>query len=157
MHRDVVKFIEQMGLHWEEDGLSRIAGRIFGLALVSPEPCSLDDIAATLKVSKASVSNDARMLHRMGLIERVSFAGDRRDYYQITRDSIERGIETKLHRLRAFASLITAAADLPIKSEEVHRRLEAHEVAHREIIESLEHVIASLRKSPPAAKRKRVS
>lgn len=157
MHRDVAKFIEQMGLLWEEEGLSRIAGRIYGLAFVSPDPCSLDVIADTLKVSKASVSNDARMLHRMGLIERVSFTGDRRDYYQITRDSIERGIETRLSRLRAFESLIASAGALPIKSDEVHRRVEAHEVAHREIIEALEHVIAKLKKSPPATKRKRVS
>ena len=157
MHRDVADFVERMGLLWEEEGLSRIAGRIFALAFISPEPCSLDDIASTLKVSKASVSNDARMLHRMGLIERVSFTGDRRDYYQITRDSIERGIETRLHRLRAFESLMASAAALPIKSEEVQRRIEAHELAHREIIEALEHVSASLRKSPVAARRKRTS
>lgn len=145
MHRDVARFIERMGLLWEEEGLPRIAGRIFGLALVSPGPCSLDEIAATLKVSKPSVSNDARMLHKLGLIERVSFPGDRKDYYQLTRDSIERGLETRVLRLRAFQSAIASAASLPIKSEEVLQRIEAHEVAHRAVIEALEGVIETLK------------
>ncbi len=145
MHRDIGRFIERMGLLWEDEGLPRIAGRIFGLALISPDPCSLDRIAETLKVSKPSVSNDARMLHKLGLIERVSFPGDRKDYYQVTRDSVERGLETRVLRLRAFQSAIAAASSLPIRSPEVLRRIEAHELAHRAVIEALEKVLRTLK------------
>jgi DNA-binding transcriptional regulator GbsR (MarR family) len=145
MHRDVARFIERMGLLWEEEGLPRIAGRIFGLALVSPEPCSLDAIAAALKVSKPSVSNDARILDKLGLIERVSFPGDRKDYYQVTRDSVERGLETRVLRLRAFQSAIASAAALPIRNPEVLQRIEAHELAHRAVIEALEKVLLTLK------------
>ena len=153
MHRDVAAFIERMGLLWEEEGLPRIAGRIFGLALLSPEPCSLDDIAATLKVSKPSVSNDARMLLKLGFMERVSFPGDRKDYYQLTRDSIERGLETRVVRLRAFQKAIASAASLPIRNEEVLARIEAHGLAHEAVIEALEGVIGRLKASHPTSAR----
>ena len=41
-------FIENMGLSLEADGLPRIAGRIFGLLLVSEGALSLDDLASEL-------------------------------------------------------------------------------------------------------------
>jgi DNA-binding transcriptional regulator GbsR (MarR family) len=150
MHRDVAKFIERMGLLWEEEGLPRIAGRIYALVLLSPDPCSLDFLAETLRVSKPSVSNDARLLHKLGLIERISFSGDRKDYYQLTRDSIERSLETRVLRLRSFQSTIASAASLPIRNEEVLRRIEAHELAHQAVIHALESVITRLRTRAPS-------
>ncbi len=153
MHRSIEEFIERMGLLWESDGFTRIAGRIYALALVSPEPKSLDDIAETLKVSKASVSNDARMLHRLGLIERVSYPGDRRDYYQLTRDSIERSIETRIQRLEAFQKVLGSAVDLPIGKGEVYRRIEAHHLANKAVVDALREVATTLeasRKPAPA-------
>ena len=148
MHRDVAQFIERMGLLWEQEGLTRIAGRIFGLALVSPDPCSLDEIAEALGVSKASVSNDARMLEKLGFVERVSLPGDRRDYYRITRDSIVRSLSTKLQRLRVFQDVMSDARTLPIKNADVRQRIEAHDVAHRAIIEALEGALAELKDRP---------
>src|SRR5687768_7992600 len=106
MHRDVESFIERCGVLWEKDGLPRIAGRIFGLTLLSPDPCSLDDIADTLGVSKASVSNDARLLEQLGFVERVSLAGDRRTYYQITEQSLERSLQTRVQRVEEFQQLM---------------------------------------------------
>ena len=156
MARNIEEFIERMGLLWEEEGFTRIAGRIYALALVSPEPKSLDDIAETLKVSKASVSNDARLLHRLRLIERVSYPGDRRDYYQLTRDSIERSIETRIQRLEAFQQVLGSAVDLHIKDEEVSRRIEAHHLANQAVIDALREVATTLETSrTPAPARAR--
>ena len=81
-------FVERMGLALEADGLPRIAGRIFGLLLVSEEPRSLDELAAELRVSKASVSTNARLLEHRGVLEQVSRPADRRDYYRIPRGSL---------------------------------------------------------------------
>src|SRR5688500_16342267 len=72
-----------MGMLFEADGASRTAGRLMGLLMLSPEPCSLEELAERLRVSKASVSTNARALERYGTIERVTRPGDRRDYYQI--------------------------------------------------------------------------
>src|SRR5947209_18891567 len=49
-------FIERIGLTAESDGLSRIAGRLFGALLLDSEPRSLDELADQLGVSKASMT-----------------------------------------------------------------------------------------------------
>ena len=145
MHRDVETFIERAGLQWQKDGLPRIAGRIFALTLISPEPCSLDDIAETLGVSKASVSNDARLLEQMGFVERVSLPGDRRDYYQITSQSLERSLEGRVQRIREFQSLLESGMRLPIKHTKVRERLEDHRLAFEHIVGALGEALDQLR------------
>lgn len=102
-------FIERMGLAAETDGLSRIAGRLFGALLLSEEPRSLDDLAESLGVSKASASVDARRLLDRGVAERVGKPGDRRDYYQLAPDFFARIIR---HRVARWAALHRLAAEM---------------------------------------------
>jgi DNA-binding transcriptional regulator GbsR (MarR family) len=155
MHRDAASFIERCGVHWEKDGLPRIAGRIFGLTLISPDPCSLDDIADALGVSKASVSNDARMLEQLGLVERVSLPGDRKVYYQITSQSIERSLETRLQRINDFQRLMDDAKRIPMKRSEVRERIETHSVALAAVTSALGDALTELktRRESPATRR----
>jgi len=89
-------FIESMGRQFEEDGVPRIAGRLFGFLMLQDEPCSLDDVAEQLQVSKGSASSNARLLEQLGIAARVTRAGDRRDYYQISPDIGERTLERAL-------------------------------------------------------------
>lgn len=109
-------FIESMGRQFEEDGAPRIAGRLFGLLMVQEEPSSLDDVAEQLQVSKGSASSNARLLEQLGIAERVTRAGDRRDYYQISPDIGERtldralqGLQRMLERLRKGESVSALA------------------------------------------------
>ena len=76
-------FVERMGRVTANEGVPRIAGRIFALLLVSEHEVSLDEIAARLGASKGSVSPDARFLEQRGLLELVRRPGDRRDYYRV--------------------------------------------------------------------------
>src|SRR5918993_4637648 len=94
------RFVERMGLVWEQEGIPRIAGRIFGFLLLQEDACSLDDMAASLGVSKASISTDARRLEQLQLIQRVSRPGDRRDYYSIAPDVPLRALELKIASMR---------------------------------------------------------
>ena len=96
MDQATTDFIESMGRQFEEDGVPRIAGRLFGLLMVQVEPCSLDEVAELLQVSKGSASSNARLLEQLGIAERVTRAGDRRDYYQISPDIGERTLERAL-------------------------------------------------------------
>jgi DNA-binding transcriptional regulator GbsR (MarR family) len=124
-------FIESMGLTLESDGLPRIAGRIFGLLLVSEEARSLDDLAAELRVSKASVSTNARLLEQRGVLEQVSRPADRRDYYQVPRDLFSHTMAQRLARWQRFHEAIgSARTSLPIRSPEVRQRLKEHEAAY---------------------------
>src|ERR671917_427148 len=106
MDERFARFVERMGLYTEAEGLPRIAGRIFGFLLVQPAPCSLDDMAQALGVSKASISTDTRRLEQLGLLERTSRPGDRRDYYRIAPDAFARSIDERLRRMRRFQDVL---------------------------------------------------
>ena len=124
-------FIERMGVALESDGLPRIAGRIFGLLLVSKDARSLDDLAAELRVSKGSVSTNARLLEQRGLLERVCRPADRRDYYSVRPDLFIHTMAQRLTRWQRFHEAIRAArTSLPIRSQEVRDRLEEYEQAY---------------------------
>jgi DNA-binding IclR family transcriptional regulator len=76
-------FIEDVGLFFEQMGLSRMAGRILGVLLVSDPPeQSLNDLCDRLGVSKSSVSTTARLLAGEGLVEQVPSRVARRDYFR---------------------------------------------------------------------------
>lgn len=95
-----------MGQSTEMDGMSPIAGRLFALLILSDEPRSLDDLAVELEVSKASVSTDARRLLERGIVERVTRAGDRRDYYELAPDFFAQVIRSRVARWRRIQQLI---------------------------------------------------
>lgn len=99
-------FIERMGLTAETDGLSRIAGRLFGALLLADEPRSLDDLAEQLDVSKASVSTEARRLVERGVAQRIGKTGDRRDYYALAPDFFAQIVRFRLNRWSALHRLI---------------------------------------------------
>ena len=127
-------FIESMGRQFEEDGTPRIAGRLFGFLMLQEEPCSLDDVAEQLQVSKGSASSNARLLEQLGIAERVTRAGDRRDYYQISPDIGERtleralqGIDRMLGRLRRGAEAIGPRS--PIVTARLAGTIQFHERA----------------------------
>jgi DNA-binding transcriptional regulator GbsR (MarR family) len=124
-------FIERMGLVLEADGLPRIAGRIFGLLLISEEARSLDDLAAELRVSKGSVSTNGRLLEQRGILERICRPADRRDYYRVPPDLFTHTMAQRLARWQRFHEVIGAArTSLPITSREVRERLEEYETAY---------------------------
>ena len=100
------EFVERMGQNAEADGMSPIAGRLFALLLLSEEPRSLDDLAAGLEVSKASVSTDARRLLDRGIVVRVTRPGDRRDYYELASDFFAQVVRSRIARWRRIHQLI---------------------------------------------------
>src|SRR4051812_27835447 len=145
MRQDVERFIERSGLLWEQDGMPRIAGRIFALALITEEALSLDEIAKCLGVSKASVSNDTRLLERMGFIVRVSRPGDRKDYYQSDERSFERAIAERVRRMHQLQELIESGRALAVRSPSVRERLDDHHLAFSHVAKALETALEELK------------
>lgn len=109
------RFVEGMGRYFEQFGLSRIGGRVLGLLMLAEEPLSLDDMATTLSVSRASISTNIRLATASGLAELVTKPGDRRDYYLFTDDAWGHSLHIELKSLlplrrmgaRALAALET--------------------------------------------------
>ncbi len=105
------EFIEIMGRHFEEEGVPRIAGRLFGLLMLGERDCSLDELSDRLQVSKGSVSSNARLLEVWGVAVRVTRPGDRRDFYRIAPDMRDRLIQRQVSRIELFIERIERARE----------------------------------------------
>jgi len=118
------RFIEALGLFFEDAGIPRIGGRLLGLLVLAEQPLSLDAIARTLGVSRASVSTNSRLLIYAGMVERVSLPGDRRDYYQFAPHGWESAIQTDIKAARRLGALSAEAlAGVAPEHAMVSRRL----------------------------------
>jgi DNA-binding transcriptional regulator GbsR (MarR family) len=74
--------------------------------MLAEQPLTLDAMATMLGVARSSVSTNIRVSVRGGMVDRVSFPGDRRDYYRWaadTWDSAGRVAIESLVRLRRVA------------------------------------------------------
>lgn len=153
------RFVEQMGMLGEEEGLPRIAGRIFGFLLLSSEAWSLDDLADILGVSKGSVSTDARRLEGLGYLERKTVPGDRRDYYSISPDVFAHSLRRRLDRMRKFHGLVEQAMRLTNKDAGVRSRLERLESAYQVAVASIVEVLETWEpsRSAGASRRRKTS
>jgi DNA-binding transcriptional regulator GbsR (MarR family) len=84
----LLHYIEEFGLFFEQFGLPRTAGRMLGWLLVCDPPHqTMDELAEVLQVSKSSISTTSRMLIQSGLVSKVSFPGERKDFYRISDDA----------------------------------------------------------------------
>ncbi len=82
--QDVVRqrFIEEAGRFTQSLGLGRIIGQIYAYCYFCPSPCTLDELAEHLAISKGSASTMVRQLESWGALRRTWIKGDRKDYYE---------------------------------------------------------------------------
>jgi DNA-binding transcriptional ArsR family regulator len=145
-------FVEAIGLYFEKAGMPRIGGRLLGLLLVSDGPRSLDDIATALRVSRASVSTNVRMLTATGLVELVSLPGDRRDYYVFSAEGWERHLQFDLDSARTLGRLVRRGLDaLAPEHVTARRRLEEAVLFSECCVEALTGVLERWRARAPRA------
>ncbi len=120
----VERFIEQMGMSAQSEGGARIAGRISGYFIVHGGPVSFAQLANELKISRGSVSTNARILVSIGFIERVTKPGDRQDYYQLASSPFLRMIEGYMARMRRMQDILVQANNsIPEDMTATHKRL----------------------------------
>lgn len=86
---ELTRFIESMGMYFEGQGVPRIGGRILGLLMIAHEPLSADDIGKILKVSRASVSTNIRMLTSSGMVAKTVLLHDRTTYFVFSEAALE--------------------------------------------------------------------
>ena len=98
-------FVEEVSIVFEQTGLPRMAGRIFGWLLISDPPYqSPDELTRFLMASRGSISTTIRLLVQLGLIERYIIPGERHDHFRLRKDAMRRTIqhgledEIKLYR-----------------------------------------------------------
>ena len=136
-------FIDRLGDAAEADGLSPIAGRLFALLMLAAEPQSLDELAASLGVSKASVSTDARRLLDRGIVERTRRTGDRRDFYELAPDFFARVIRARVARWRRIQQLVDEVrADAQALPDAARERFDAVDSMQTAVIDRVDNALA---------------
>lgn len=145
LHAAEERFIEAMGLAHEEDRLPRIAGRLVGLLILSPDPVRFDRLAERLRVSRASISTNTRLLENMGVIQRVTRPGDRRDYFRINEEpGLLLRIADRYRSRQASAEQMKQALPPNAGSEVVFERLERLIRFYAILADSLQYVLAAV-------------
>jgi hypothetical protein len=106
-------FIEEVGLLFEMAGMPRMAGRVIGWLLISNPPHqSPGELAEILQASKGSISTMTRLLMQIGLIERLSLPGQRRDYFRIKLNVWSELTNQRMAQITAFRQLAERGLDL---------------------------------------------
>jgi DNA-binding transcriptional regulator GbsR (MarR family) len=140
------QFIERLGRLIESEGLPRTAGRMLGLLMISGEPLSIDDVAEELRVSRASVSTNGRLLESLDIAKRVTKPGDRRDYIQISDDPCSSLLSLGVRRLndmrRAVREMRTAGSQVRAATP-MRQRLERMEKFYDLAISKAESVLSA--------------
>jgi len=116
------RFIEEVGLFFEVRGVPRMTGRMLGWLLICDPPYqSADEIAEALMASKGSISTTTRLLMRLGMIEKISLPGQRRDYFVISPKCWDAIIQEAKNKISEFRALAERGLDV-VKDKEPHIR-----------------------------------
>ncbi|WP_434779863.1 GbsR/MarR family transcriptional regulator [Neisseria sp. Ec49-e6-T10] len=77
-------------LHWGEMGskwgVNRTVAQIHALLFLAEKPLNAEEISATLNIARSNVSNSLKELQSWHLIHVVHHMGDRRDYFETSKD-----------------------------------------------------------------------
>lgn len=134
------EYVERFGLFWEQVGMPRMTGRILGWLLICDPPHqTMHELTDALQASKSSISTGTRMLILMGVIERVSLPGQRRDHYRVVPDSWSRILEEKKQQFTDFRQLAEKGLSL----------LEGASPARRKRLEELRDLYAFMEREYP--------
>lgn len=119
-------FVEDVGVSFEMVGLPRMAGRIFGWLLISNPPHqSPGELAEVLQASKGSISTMTRLLMQIGLLERISLPGQRRDYFRIKPNAWTELTRQRMVQITVFRQLAERGLEVIAQSDpKLRERLE---------------------------------
>ncbi|MCL4530755.1 MAG: HTH domain-containing protein [Chloroflexi bacterium] len=101
----LARFIESMGMYFENMGIPRIGGRILGVLMIAHEPLSAEDIGKILKVSRGSISTNMRALTSSGMVEKRSVLHDHTTYFVFSEAAMEQRMMTGIQGAMIFRKL----------------------------------------------------
>ena len=107
------ELIEFIGRENERDGYQPVAARILGLLMVmDKEEYTFDEIVEELKISKSSASNALKNLEIRGVIEYVTYSGNRKRYFRFISTEIDGMINEIEKKFQKNRDTIRQAIDL---------------------------------------------
>ena len=113
MNEERANYAEDFGLMFEGFGLPRMVGRVLGVLLISDPPeLSAEELAEALQASRGSISSATRTLVTMGLVQRRTKRGERRDYFQMKRGAWDELMRQELETLTRFRRMAERGLDI---------------------------------------------
>jgi len=107
------ELIECIGLHNEREGYQPVAGRILGLLMVmDKEEYTFDEIVEEMQISKSAVSTALKNLELRGVIEYITYPGDRKRYFRFVSAEIDRIVEEVKVKTEKSLKIINQIIDL---------------------------------------------
>lgn len=139
--KQLLHYVEEFGLFFEQFGLARTAGRMLGWLLVCDPPHqTMDELTEVLQVSKSSISTASRLLIQTGLVSKVSFPGERKDFYRISEDAWVQAWSAKNNQTTAMREM--AARGLELLPDDPNRQKRLQEM--HDLYEFLEEELPKL-------------
>jgi len=80
------EFIAQWGTLGSSWGINRTMAQIHALLMMSVEPLDTNTVMDQLKISRGNANSNLRDLIGWGLIRRVTYPGDRKEYFEAEKD-----------------------------------------------------------------------
>lgn len=103
---DIKKVVEKFGIYFDEVGLNKTYGRLFGFFMITKEPVSMSQLVEKLQISKSTASTEIRRLLSMGVIEKVLLADQRADFYQLKKNIWTLNLKQKIQDIKKLQSII---------------------------------------------------
>lgn len=76
--------VEELGIFFEQAGFAPMSGRVFAFLLLSEPPYrDFYAIQEFLAASKSSISNALNTLMGKGIVDYITFSGDRKRYFRV--------------------------------------------------------------------------
>jgi DNA-binding transcriptional regulator GbsR (MarR family) len=100
------EFVEEFGVMMDHMGSTRMLGRVWGALMVADPPeLSAEELAEFLQASRGSISHATRQLIELGLIQRVSKPGVRRDYFRMRENAWAKAYLNQMRSLDLLVEL----------------------------------------------------
>ncbi|MEI6946753.1 MarR family transcriptional regulator [Paraflavisolibacter sp. H34] len=120
-----LNMIEELGVLYEQSGLSPACARILALLLVSDTTeLTFEEIYETLQMSKSAVSNALNYLLSTDRIEYLTRPGERKRYFRCKIQGLQSAVEKHLSGMDTFNSLLKKVVEQrPAETVEFNKSL----------------------------------
>lgn len=108
---DTQSIMDKFGIYFDEVGLNKTYGRLFGFFMTANEPVSMNQLVEKLQISKSTASVEIRRLLSMGAIEKVLFSESRADFYQLKKDIWVQNLKQKNRDIKKLQAILREIPD----------------------------------------------
>ncbi len=107
------ELIEQIGREHEREGFQPVTARILGLLMVmDKEEYTFEEIVEEMQISKSSASTALKNLEIRGIVEYITYPGDRKRYFRFVSGEIDGLIDEMENKLKRNLVIINQIIEL---------------------------------------------